>query len=292
MDKKITVTKWLDRLTESLHNNSLKTPLGEPMPQFPPEQLQVDTTGLGGAAALAQAAAFYADLVDTADRLERPLGEESRILDFGSGWGRITRFFLRDTRHDNIVGLEVDPGFVEISNHLFGGANFQVCNPQPPTPFATGSFDVVSAYSVFSHLSEETSRQWVDEFARLLKPGGLFIFTTRNEAFLDTCRQLSLMGNLNHHQSILAGMFDNWEDARRQFRSGQFLHRGLGGGGVRDASYYGESFIPRAYIEREYGENFEIVFASGETAQGPARHGLAGRRAEYDQACFVLRRRG
>lgn len=286
------VAAWLDHLGKSLTDSNLTTPLGEAMPQFPPEQLQVDTTGLGGAAALAQAAAFYADLIDTAERLGHPLGEESQILDFGSGWGRITRFFLRDTRRDNIIGLEVDPGFVDISNRLFGGANFQVCNPQPPTPFANGSFDVVSAYSVFSHLSEETSRQWVTEFARLLKPGGLFIFTTRNEAFLDTCRQLSLMGNLNHHQSILAGMFDNWEDARWKFRSGEFLHRGLGGGGVRDASYYGESFIPRAYIEREYGKDFEIVFASGETAQGPSRRDLAGRRAEYDQACFVLRRHG
>lgn len=291
MDTKITVTAWLDRLIESLHNNSLKTPFGEPMPQFPPEQLQIDTTGLGGIAGVTQAAAFYAEAVDTAERLGRPITEASRILDFGSGWGRVTRLFMRDTRLANIVGVDVDPDFVNISNRLFGSDNFHICSPQPPTQFADASFDLVSAYSVFSHLSESTCRNWIEEFARVLKPGGLFIFTTRDEWFLGVCEQLSHSKELNHHQTFLAKLFDDWQEARRQFRAGQFLHRATGGGGVRDDSFYGESFIPRAYIEREYSKHFELVFASGETSPGPASRAMASRNANYNQACFILRRR-
>lgn len=284
-------SQWLDHLIKSLDTSGLYSPHGDPMPAFPPEKLQIDTTGLGGVASLRQAAAFHADIVDTAQRLGNPLRAQSRIVDFGSGWGRITRLFLRETRLENIVGLDVDAGFVQLSNQLFGGG-FQVCNPMPPTALPAASADLVSAYSVFSHLSEVACREWVGEFARILKPGGLLAFTTRNEWFMDLCTQLSRRSDLSKHQEVLTRLFADWDDAKWRFRAGEFVHSATGGGGVRDKSYYGESFIPRAYVEREYGKQFELVFASEQPQPGQARRDLAGRGTDYDQACFILRRRG
>lgn len=292
VDHSPSVAEWLDHLCKSLTEKGLSTPHGEPMPAFPPEALQVGTTGLGGAAALMPAAGFYADIVDTGQRLGRPLTRDSRIVDFGSGWGRITRFFLRDTVRRNITGLDVDPGFVDISNQLFGSDSFQVCQPLPPTTLDGGSIDLVTAFSVFSHLSEDACRQWIAEFARVLKPGGLLVFTTRNEWFLDLCVQLAQMSDLSDHQKALTRLFSDWDDAKWRFRAGEFVHSPTGGGGVRDASYYGESFIPRSYIEREYGTHFELVFASDSPQPGAAREQLAARPVDYDQACFILRRRG
>ena len=64
---------------------------------------------------------------------------------------------------------------------------------------------------------------------------------------------------LSRHQSVLASLFDDWDAARDTLRRGEFLHVAASGGGVRDASFYGESFIPRSYVERVYGEWFEII---------------------------------
>ncbi len=286
------VSAWLDQLALSLKQQGLRTPHDDPMPGYPHDELQVSTTGLSGEAALAPAAGFYADIVDTAQRLGRPLTAESRVLDFGAGWGRITRFFLRDTRLANITGLDVDSSFVDTCNHLFGAPRFQVCNPLPPTALDSSSLDLVTAFSVFSHLSEPACAQWVDEFARLIRPGGLLVFTTRNEWFINFCLQLSQTKDLSIHYQALASLFSDWNDALARFRAGEFLHSPTGGGGVRDNSYYGESFIPRSYVEREYSKHFEVVFSSENPQPGAARLALAGRNVDYDQACFILRRRG
>ena len=50
--------------------------------------------------------------------------------------------------------------------------NFEQSAVEPPLRFADGSFDIVYAYSVFSHLSERVQLRWVEEFARILRPGG------------------------------------------------------------------------------------------------------------------------
>ncbi len=290
METKPDAATWLDQLTSSIENASLRSPFGDPLPRFPPADLQASTTGLSGAAALAPAAAFHADIVDTMDRIGAKATPDWRVVDFGSGWGRITRFFLRETRLANISGLDVDPQFVALSNQLFGADIFHVCTPMPPSRLASGSVNLVTAFSVFSHLSEAACRQWIDEFARVLKPGGLFAFTTRSEWFIDFCSQIPADTPVGHMR-VLRTLFADWEDARRRFRAGEFVHTATGGGGVRDSSYYGESFIPRSYIEREYSRDFELVMASETPQPGSARRAIADRNAEYDQALFILRRR-
>ncbi|HSX61397.1 MAG TPA: class I SAM-dependent methyltransferase [Tahibacter sp.] len=224
------------------------------------------------------------------DRVGIHASPDWRVLDFGSGWGRITRFFLREARLANIAGLDVDPQFVTLSNQLFGEEIFHTCAPLPPSLFAAESFDLVTAFSVFSHLSETACRLWVDEFARILKPGGLFAFTTRNEWFLDFCSQVPADTPIGHMR-VLRTLFADWEDVRRRFRAGEFVHTATGGGGVRDSSYYGESFIPRSYIEREYSRDFDLVMTSDAPQPGNARRAISDRNAEYDQALFILRRR-
>ena len=41
----------------------------------------------------------------------------------------------------------------------------------------SGSFGLIYALSVFSHLSEPLQRAWVAEFRRLLRPGGLLVLS-------------------------------------------------------------------------------------------------------------------
>jgi SAM-dependent methyltransferase len=267
-----------------MENPSLESPLGEPMPACPSADLQLLTTGQAGEATLKPAAAFHGDVVNCFGVAGNRLGPDTRILDFGCGWGRITRFFLRDVPLRNLHGVDVDPDFVRVCRDTFGSDRFVTCDSGPPLDYPDAEFDIVFAFSVFSHLSERISLEWMREFARLIRPGGLLAFTTRNEAFLDVCRNLGRDGTeLSQHHRVLANLFEDWDAARGALRRGEFLHVGVSGGGNRDASFYGESFIPRSYVERVYGEWFEIVHCAPD---GVARDG-----GNYEQTGFFLKRR-
>jgi hypothetical protein len=78
----------------------------------------------------------------------------------------------------------------------------------------------------------------------------------------------------------LAYLFPDLEAARARFRQGRFVFAsspGVSGGGVRQHHFYGEAFIPRAYVEVAY-HSFQLVAEFN----GPNR---------YDQTCFILQRR-
>lgn len=273
---------WVADVIRS-QSEHVTSPLGDKLPRFPPEQLQINTTGRAGSSTIEQAANFYEDVMEGISKSKGTIGSDWKLLDFGSGWGRITRMALRDFSMANIAGIDVDEEFVSLSNELFPEPVFKVCKPYPPTSFEADSVQLVLAYSVFSHLSEEASKAWISEFHRLLKPGGYVAFTTRPISFIDYCEHLarSKDGIVDQrYQEKLASMFPVGEaDAcRNAYASGQYVFKGIGGGGVREESFYGEAFIPVGWIERYFGDTFEIVFAK----YRPER---------YDQLCFLLQKK-
>src|SRR5262249_38716560 len=148
------------------------TPFGERLPEFPPEDIQLTTTGLSRDATIKQAFAFYEDILQAISRAGSQIDRSWRVLDFGACWGRIARLFMRHVDASQIVGLDVDPAFVELANTLFLTTQFRRCHHIPPTNLDQRSVNLITAYSVFSHLSEQTAVLWVEEFARILVPGG------------------------------------------------------------------------------------------------------------------------
>lgn len=281
-DEKVGQTHgWLATLIKSLDSEQSNF-LGQKLPEFPPEELQRNTTGLSSEAAIAQAYAFYENVLDAALQTGMKLDPETKALDFGFGWGRLSRVFMENLNVSNIHGLDVDPSFVELTRDAFGSDNFQVCMPFPPTTFDAGTFDLIYSYSVFSHLSEAACQAWMDEFARILKVGGLVAFTTRHDSFFDFCEWAKDQEtNESSYIQALGQLFPDIEAARLAYSEGKIVHAsssGVGGGGPRDASFYGETWIPEPYARHKFSESFELVanYFDG---------------SKYDQACFVFKRR-
>jgi len=127
---------------------------------------------------------FYRIVKSYTERCGRPLGPDSRVLDFGCGWGRVIRFFLKDVRGENLYGIDVDRLAIRVCRRDMVYGSYSVNRRWPPTKFAANTFDLVYAFSVFSHLPEDLHLRWVEELARILKPGGLLVVTTLGRSFI------------------------------------------------------------------------------------------------------------
>lgn len=107
----------------------------------------------------------------------------ARILEWGCGPGRIVRHLANLRRH---LGMEVfatdyNRASVEWCRAAIPGVTFTLNGLQPPLPFPEAFFDAVYSSSVFTHLSEEMHYAWLKEQLRVIKSGGLVIFTTQGD---------------------------------------------------------------------------------------------------------------
>jgi 2-polyprenyl-3-methyl-5-hydroxy-6-metoxy-1,4-benzoquinol methylase len=99
-----------------------------------------------------------------------------RVLDIGCGTGYGTAELAEEARLT--VGLDVDRDAVEYASAYFPGPNFVQCSAKT-LPFATNSFDVITAFEVIEHLSDWSLM--LAEARRLLCPDGLLIVSTPNK---------------------------------------------------------------------------------------------------------------
>ena len=100
------------------------------------------------------------------------LSRSARILDFGCGDGNLIRF-LEEQGFENVVGVEPDEELVRES----ALAGRVIAARGPGLPFEESTFDAIVSMAVLHHLpDEDTLQEVVKEFARLLRPGGLFCY--------------------------------------------------------------------------------------------------------------------
>lgn len=100
------------------------------------------------------------------------------LLDFGCGSGRLLLGW-------HIMRPDVVCCGTDINQRLVGWAQrylppaMQFDNGclLPPTRYATDSFDLIYAISVFTHLNIQIQQQWIAEFCRILRPGGYLLVT-------------------------------------------------------------------------------------------------------------------
>ncbi len=103
--------------------------------------------------------------------------EGRRVLDFGCGAGRTLRHFLSEAQSAEFWGADIDaPSITWLKHHLCPPLHVRLSGQAPPLGLEHGSFDLIWALSVFTHLTD-SSLPWLLELHRLLKPDGLLIAT-------------------------------------------------------------------------------------------------------------------
>jgi SAM-dependent methyltransferase len=227
------------------------------LPGFPPEDVQYQFAGAAGDATMKDAFGVYTLVRSLArQHLQGPLDS---VLEFGCGWGRIVRLFTKDVEPDRLWGNDCLPVAIEICTATNRHAQFRQVDPFPPTTLPDNSFDLVYAYSVFSHLSEAAHLAWLGEFKRILRPRGLLVATTRPREFIRTCARARASGDQQAWSAGTRLAFLDTTDALARYDRGEYLFEGLGAGDVLAASFFGETCIPLQYVLDHWTRSFEFV---------------------------------
>jgi SAM-dependent methyltransferase len=112
--------------------------------------------------------------------------EDSRILEFASGYGRITRHF---TKRCNVTASDIHPAAVEMIQSRLNTPAY-VSSHAPHELAIPGQYDFVFAISLFSHLPDATFAPWIAALLSLTKPGGHLMFTTHGPKGAQTFPEL------------------------------------------------------------------------------------------------------
>jgi ubiquinone/menaquinone biosynthesis C-methylase UbiE len=104
------------------------------------------------------------------------------VLDFGCGCGRVMRRWAGITG-PSFHGSDYNPNLIDWCRANLPFAHFEVNGLAPPLPYEDDQFELVYALSVFTHLTEPLQHDWMAELRRVIRPGGLLLFTTRGDAW-------------------------------------------------------------------------------------------------------------
>ena len=151
---------------------------------IPPPDLLFLVAGTTSISWFLEGGARGADTVrDALQRRGVQIDQLGAILDFGCGCGRVLRHW-HDLRRVRVFGSDYGPNLVEWCRHNLSFADVGVNQLAPPLVYADTEFDLVYAFSVFSHLTEDLQVPWMTELTRVLKSGGHLLVSTHGESYL------------------------------------------------------------------------------------------------------------
>jgi SAM-dependent methyltransferase len=101
------------------------------------------------------------------------------IMEWGCGVSRIVRHLPALMEPGTKVhGCDINEDMIAWNKTHIPGVAYTHIAYDPPMPYQGGQFTLVYAISVFTHIDAAAQPDWVKEIHRVLKPGGVFLFTT------------------------------------------------------------------------------------------------------------------
>jgi len=155
------------------------------LPTMPSDDVQQLWTGNCGVPLLEQSVDFMRTVVEAA-ALHEMDPHDSRVLDFGIGWGRLARLWLKYGGPGQLDGCDAWEDSLEKSREC--GLRNRLVRSDPlldDLPFEESSFDIIWAFSVFTHLSPKAMHDGFAGLRRMLKQRGTLVFTVRPHSYWD-----------------------------------------------------------------------------------------------------------
>lgn len=169
------------------------------------------------------------------------------ILDFGCGVGRVIRQF-RGLKNAGLNGVDYNPDLIAWCRENIRFARFEVNSFLGPLPYADGSFDLVYAFSVFTHLTKDQQSAWIEELRRIIRPGGFLLVSVHGEF---------------HVRSYAA-------EAQDRFARGEMVVFAGEAAGTNLCT----TFHPPVYMKTHFAPGFDLIDMVQEGALGNPRQDL------------------
>jgi SAM-dependent methyltransferase len=149
------------------------------LPAMATEEVQRNWTGADSYALMVQSVAAIRTIVSRYEQLTARNIRDAAVLDFGCGWGRLTRLLYKYTSTENLYG--VDPWDSSLEECGRQGLRIQIAKSEEvPTrlPFDR-KFDLIFAFSIFTHLSERTAHAVMKALRLGIFDHGILLITIR-----------------------------------------------------------------------------------------------------------------
>lgn len=175
------------------------------------------------------------------------------VLDWGCGPGRITRHINSLMPSAKVTGIDYNMDYIHWCEENLQGNRFISNSIDPPTTLDNDEFDMVIGLSVFTHFSKELHYRWISELARILKPGGVVLFTTQGESYLE---KLTASEKKRFYTGSLV-VRDNVLEGNRLFSA--FQPKAFMEQLIRDAEFELLEFIPGCVEKGIYVQDIWIL---------------------------------
>jgi 2-polyprenyl-3-methyl-5-hydroxy-6-metoxy-1,4-benzoquinol methylase len=173
-----------------------------------------------------------------ADEVERvledagfSLRQADSLLEFASGYGRLTRHLVHKLSASKITVADLDPSAVDFLKRTLGVKGFYSTSAAEALDH-DGRYDMIVVVSLFSHLPNQSWGPWLKRLSGLLRPGGVLMFSTHN--------------------------FDDCDPKDFEVQADGILYRNQNETrGRLDPTQYGAAFVSESYVQRVVAENFD-----------------------------------
>lgn len=231
----------------SVRNRSLRRQFERFIP-IPPGSLLFSSTGSRDVEWFLESGQATADAFrDALQSVNRPMESFKDIFELGCGCGRVLRHWVNE-RGTTITASDYNSHVVSWVQKNLPFVSCKTNMLEPPLPFATGSFDLCYAVSVFTHLPQPLQEPWLKELHRVLRPNGIFLVTLSGEGDLVRTTQ----------------------DEQNRFNRGELLVLNAELAGTNMCAVYHS----KEYVERKWNSYFRILRFIPQGAKGSPRQDL------------------
>lgn len=175
------------------------------LPVMPADEIQISWTGQAGPRLLEASVVFVRTMLQMYGEFGHKSIRESRVLDFGCGWGRLLRLMNKYVPSCKLYG--VDPWDESLALCRHSGIRAQLARSDylPRSLPFDDKFDLVFAFSVFTHLSERAMAHALEAIRDRTAAGGVLVLTIRPREvwhFLEGGRLADAMGQQHQNRGF------------------------------------------------------------------------------------------